>query len=127
MAKNDLISGSLWDKYSHKVSERMNQPRHFGEITEEQAQSQGGRLVVAEWGAEACGDAIRLYWVVDQDSGRILDAKFQTFGCGTAIASSDVMSEMCIGKTVDEVLKITERLVRELESGTAAKGNQAGS
>ena len=117
MAKNDLIGGSLWEQYSHKVSERMNQPLHFGEITEEQALSQGGRLIVAEWGAEACGDAIRLYWLVDQDSEKIVDARFQTFGCGTAIASSDIMSEMCIGKTVDESLKITnldvERALRD--------------
>jgi NifU-like protein len=106
MAKNDLIGGTLWESYSHKVNDRMLNPRHLGEITEEEARSLGARLIVADWGAEVCGDAIRVYWAVDA-RGRILQARFKTFGCGTAIASSDMMSEMIIGKTVDEALKIT--------------------
>ena len=107
MAKNDLIGGSLWEQYSEKVSERMNEPRHLGEITEEEAASLGAALVVADWGAESCGDAIRIYWAVDSDTEIIRDARFKTFGCGTAIAASDIMAEMCIGRTVDEALKIT--------------------
>jgi len=107
MAKSDLIGGSLWEQYSDKVSDRMNNPRYLGEITEEQAKERGGRLVVADWGAEACGDAVRLYWLVDTETEKILDARFKTFGCGTAIASSDVMAEMCIGRTVDEATAIT--------------------
>jgi NifU-like protein len=63
--------------------------------------------VVADWGAEVCGDAIRAFWAVDPKTDRILDARFKTFGCGTAIASSDMMCELCIGKTVDEALTIT--------------------
>lgn len=117
MPKNDLIGGALWEQYSAKVGERMNHPRHRGEITEEQAQAMGARLVVADWGAEACGDAVRLYWAVDPKSERILDAKFKSFGCGTAIASSDMMAELAIGKTVDEAMKITnlevERSLRD--------------
>jgi len=107
MAKNELIGGSLWEQYSAKVSERMNNPRFLGEITEEQAEARGAKLVVADWGAEACGDAVRLYWLVDPETDTILDARFKTFGCGTAIASSDVMAEMCIGRTVDEATRIT--------------------
>lgn len=117
MPKNDLIGGALWEQYSAKVGERMNNPRHRGEITEEQAKAMGARLVVADWGAEACGDAVRLYWAVDPRSERILDAKFKSFGCGTAIASSDMMAELAIGKTVDEAMKITnlevERSLRD--------------
>ncbi len=107
MAKNDLIGGALWEQYSHKVGERMNNPRHRGEISEEEAKAMGARLVVADWGAEACGDAVRLYWAVDPKDDRILEAKFKSFGCGTAIASSDMMAELSIGKTVDEAMKIT--------------------
>jgi len=107
MAKTDLIGGSLWEQYSQKVNDRMTNPRHMGEITEEEAQKMGARLIVADYGAEVCGDAIRLHWAVDEKTGKILSAKYKTFGCGTAIASSDVMAEMCIGKTVDEALKIT--------------------
>ena len=107
MGKNDLIGGSLWEQYSNKVSNRMNNPIFMGEITEKEAQDKGMRLIVADYGAEACGDAVRLYWLVDPNTDKILDAKYKSFGCGTAIASSDVMAEMCIGLTVDEAIKIT--------------------
>jgi len=107
MAKNNLIGGSLWEQYSEKVSARMNNPEHRGEISEAEANTLGARLIVADWGAESCGDAVRLYWAVDEKTDRIIAAKFKSFGCGTAIASSDVMAELSIGKTVDEALKIT--------------------
>ncbi|MFP4267816.1 MAG: iron-sulfur cluster assembly scaffold protein [Spirochaetaceae bacterium] len=107
MAKRDLIGGSLWEQYSDKVNERMENPKYFGELTEEDARARGGKLVVADHGAEACGDAIRLTLIFDPETDKILDARYKTFGCGTAIASSDVMTEMCIGKTADEALNIT--------------------
>ncbi len=107
MAKGDLISGSIWDEYSNQVIRRMDEPTHQGEITEEMAAKAGGKLIVADFGAESCGDAVRLYWIVDEKTDVILDSKFKSFGCGTAIASSDVMAELCIGKTVDEAVKIT--------------------
>ncbi len=107
MAKNDLIGGSLWEQYSDKVNGRMDNPVHRGELTEEDAKRLGGKLIVADWGAESCGDTVRLYWVVNPDTGVILDSKFKSFGCGTAIASSDIMAELCIGKRVEEAVKIT--------------------
>ena len=107
MAKSDLIGGTLWESYSQKVNDRMLNPRHLGEISAADAVTLGARLVVADWGAEVCGDAIRAFWAVDPKTNRILDARFKTFGCGTAIASSDMMCEMIIGKTVDEAMKIT--------------------
>jgi NifU-like protein len=107
MAKDDLIGGALWDEYSKKVAELMDNPKNRGEISEEEAKAKGGKLIVADFGAESCGDAVRLYWLVDPESDKILDAKFKSFGCGTAIASSDTMVELCIGKSVDEALKIT--------------------
>ena len=107
MAKNSLISGSIWDEYSNQVVNRMNNPKHQGEITEERAAELGAKLIVADFGAESCGDAVRLYWAVEESTDKILESKFKSFGCGTAIASSDVMAELCIGKTVDEAVKIT--------------------
>ena len=85
----------------------MNNPKNMGEITEEEAKKLGGELIVADFGAESCGDAVRLYWVVDPKTDKIIEAKFKSFGCGTAIASSDTMVELCKGKTVDEAVKIT--------------------
>lgn len=107
MGKNDLIGGSLWEQYSKKVSERMNHPQYMGEISEQEAEDKNMRLIVADYGAESCGDAVRLYWLVDTKTDIIKDAKYKSFGCGTAIASSDIMAEMCIGLTVDEAIKIT--------------------
>jgi NifU-like protein len=107
MAKSDLIGGSIWEEYSQKVAHLMDNPQHRGEISEDEAKAMGCRLIVADFGAESCGDAVRLYWAVDPQSDVIKDAKFKSFGCGTAIASSDTMAELCIGKTVDEAVKIT--------------------
>lgn len=107
MGKNSLIGGSIWEEYSQKVQDLMNNPKNMGEITEEQAKDMNAKLIIADFGAESCGDAVRLYWAVDEASDKILDAKFKSFGCGTAIASSDTMAELCKGKTVDQAVKIT--------------------
>jgi NifU-like protein involved in Fe-S cluster formation/bacterioferritin-associated ferredoxin len=107
MAKANLFGEALWDQYSNKVAERMNNPKNQGEITEDQAKAKNGKLIVADFGAESCGDAVRLYWLVDESNDKIIDAKFKSFGCGTAIASSDMMVDLCIGKTVDQAIKIT--------------------
>lgn len=107
MAKSDLVGGSLWNNYSKKVATRMDKPGYLGEISEEEAESLNADLIVADHGAESCGDAVRLFWAVDRDSGIIVKATFKSFGCGTAIASSDMMAELCIGKTVDEAVTIT--------------------
>ncbi len=107
MGKNSLIGGSIWDEYSQKVQDRMNNPQYMGEFSEEDAKARNAKLIVADFGAESCGDAVRLFWLVDEKTDKIIDAKFKSFGCGTAIASSDTMVDLCIGKTVDEAVKIT--------------------
>ena len=107
MGIDSLVGGTIWDEYSNKVTDLMNNPQNMGEITEAEAKEMGARLIVADFGAESCGDAVRLYWAVDPDTDRILSSKFKSFGCGTAIASSDTMAELCKGKTVDEAVKIT--------------------
>jgi NifU-like protein len=107
MGMDGLIGGTIWDEYSQKVTDLMNNPQNMGEITKEQAEEMGAELIVADFGAESCGDAVRLYWAVDPKTDVILESKFKSFGCGTAIASSDTMAELCKGKTVDEAVKIT--------------------
>ena len=101
------MGGALWEAYSKKVAARMDNPTNRGELTEEDAKKLGGKLVVADHGAESCGDAVRLYWVVDPKTNVIKAARFKSFGCGTAIASSDMMADLCVGKTVDQAAKIT--------------------
>lgn len=105
MARDDLIGGALWEEYSLEVQRRMDTPINMGEITEEQ--KGGNELIIADFGAESCGDAVRLYWLIDPKTDTIKDSKFKSFGCGTAIASSDMMAELCMDKTVEDALKIT--------------------
>jgi len=107
MGFDSLIGGSIWDEYSQKVQDRMNSPLYMGEFTEEDAAAKNAKLIVADFGAESCGDAVRLYWLVDEKTDTIIDARFKSFGCGTAIASSDIMAELTINKTVQQAVKIT--------------------
>ena len=85
----------------------MNNPKNQGEITQEEVDAHGNKLIVADFGAESCGDAVRLYWEVNPETDKIENSKFRSFGCGTAIASSDMMVDLCRGKTVQEAVKIT--------------------
>ncbi|CAA6827987.1 MAG: Iron-sulfur cluster assembly scaffold protein IscU/NifU-like [uncultured Sulfurovum sp.] len=107
MGIDSLVGGTIWDEYSDKVTDLMNNPKNMGDIKQEEADAMGTKLIIADFGAESCGDAVRLYWAVDPETDIIKESKFKSFGCGTAIASSDVMAELCKDKTVQEAVKIT--------------------
>jgi len=94
MARDELVTGNVWEQYSTKVQSRMNNPVAMGEFTQEDADKADAKLIVADFGAESCGDAVRLFWLVDEKTDTIIDSKFKSFGCGTAIASSDAMAEL---------------------------------
>lgn len=90
--------------YTEKVMEHFTNPRNVGEITNADG--------VGEVGNMKCGDIMRIYIKVNDDNV-IEDVKFRTFGCGAAIATSSVITEMVKGKTVEEALDITNKQVAE--------------
>jgi len=96
--------------YSNKVLEHFQNPRNVG-VLDKSKKNVGTGLV----GAPECGDVMRLQIEVDEETGVISDAKFKTFGCGSAIASSSLATEWLKGKSVDEALKIDNMdIVEEL-------------
>jgi nitrogen fixation protein NifU and related proteins len=96
--------------YSDKVLDHYNHPRNVGSL--DKASPHVGTGMV---GAPECGDVMKLQVKVDPNTGVIEDAKFKTFGCGSAIASSSLATEWLKGKTVDEALEITNtEIVNEL-------------
>jgi nitrogen fixation NifU-like protein len=96
--------------YSDKVIEHYEQPRNVGTLDKEDP-NVGTGLV----GAPACGDVMRLQIRVNPETGVVEDAKFKTFGCGSAIASSSLVTEWVKGKTLDEAMTIkNSQIVEEL-------------
>jgi NifU-like protein len=98
----------MWD-YTKKVKELFLNPKNVGEIENPDA--------VGEVGSMICGDALRLSLKIDRESNKIIDAKFQTFGCASAIASSSALTELIKGKTIDAALKITNQDIAEYLGG----------
>lgn len=95
----------MWD-YTDQVMEHFYNPRNQGKITEKQA---GEEVVTGEVGSIACGDALKLHLKIDEASQTIKDARFQTFGCASAIASSSALTELLKGRKIEEALKLTNK------------------
>jgi len=96
--------------YSEKVMDHFANPRNVGEIPDASG--------VGTVGNPVCGDIMRMYIKVENNV--IVDAKFKTFGCGAAIATSSMVTELVKGKTIDEALKISNKAVAEALGGLPA-------
>jgi len=97
--------------YSDKVMDHFSNPRNVGEI--ENADG------VGEVGNASCGDIMKIFLKVEDNV--IKDVKFKTFGCGAAIATSSMVTEMAVGKTLDEALELTNAAVAEALDGLPAQ------
>ena len=95
------------EQYSEKVMDHFMNPRNVGEI----ADASG----VGTVGNPICGDVMKMYLKIKDDV--IVDAKFKTFGCGAAVATSSMVTEMVKGKTIEEALKISNQAVAEALGG----------
>ncbi|MBI5025627.1 MAG: Fe-S cluster assembly protein NifU [Nitrospirae bacterium] len=98
----------MWE-YTEKLKELFLNPKNVGEIENPDAVGEVGNIV--------CGDALKLTLKIDKETGKILDAKFQTFGCASAIASSSALTELIKGKTIDEAIKIKNQDIAEYLGG----------
>lgn len=96
-------------QYSDKVIEHFNNPHNVGEI-----ENASG---VGTVGNAKCGDIMRIYLDIDEDTKIIKDCKFKTFGCGAAIATSSMATDMVIGKTIYEAMEVTNKAVMEALDG----------
>jgi nitrogen fixation NifU-like protein len=97
----------LWSLYSEKVMEHFKNPRNVGEMENPDG--------VGRVGNPVCGDVMELY--IKVNDGTIVDAKFKTFGCAAAIATSSMVTEIVKGKTIEEALKISNKAVVEALDG----------
>jgi len=97
--------------YTDKVMDHFENPRNVGEIS----QADG----VGQVGNPTCGDIMKIYLKIDNDV--ITDIKFKTFGCGAAIATSSIVTEMAKGKTIEEALQLSNKAVAEALGGLPPK------
>ena len=93
--------------YSDKVMDHFNHPRNVGEIE--------GADAIGQVGNPVCGDIMKMYLKIDGDV--ITDVKFKTFGCGAAVATSSMATEMVKGKTIEEAMQVTNKAVMEALDG----------
>ncbi|GAA6615211.1 Fe-S cluster assembly protein NifU [Scytonema sp. NUACC26] len=104
----------MWD-YTDKVMDLFYNPKNQGVL--EETGEPGVKITVGEVGSIACGDALRLHLKVEEETEKILEARYQTFGCTSAIASSEALVDLVKGKSLDEALNISNKEIASYLGG----------
>ena len=111
MSYDDLITQSVWDRFSKKMAEKILAPRNVGTFTSEDAQARGMRCIEGRAGFATEGNALAFYWLIDPTDGVIVDAKFQAFGQAALIAAAESACELVVGKNYDQAKRIGADLI----------------
>lgn len=100
-----------WSRYSKKLAHKIENPRHGGFFSQEEARERGMRLIVGKQGGPEDGNAVGLYLLVDESDGVIADAKFQVFGQSALIGAAEAACEVLIRKNYDQARRLTADLI----------------
>lgn len=105
----------MWD-YTDKVIDLFHNPHNLGAIEPDEC-GENETIAIGDVGSIACGDALRLHLKINTETEHILDARFQTFGCASAIASSSALTDLIKGMSIDEALTLTNREIADFLGG----------
>ncbi len=111
MGFESLIAPFPWSRYSKKLAGKIEKPFNSGAFDKEQSEQRGMRLVVGIEGDVRDGNCVQFFWLVDQEEGSIVDAKFQVFGQSALIGAADVACDLVIGKNYDQAKRIGADLI----------------
>lgn len=98
-----------WKRYSKKLAQKIESPRHAGSFSSDEAKERGMRLVIGKEGSNS--SVVHLYLLVDENDGVIADAKFQVLGPSSLIGAAEVMCELLVRKNYDQALRLTAELI----------------
>lgn len=111
MSQAILTQTFPWYRYSKKLAQKIDQPRNAGFFTKEESEARAMFLAEASEGSIAEGNCVRLYWLVDNDDGIIVDARFQAFGQSALLGAAEAACELLIGKNYDQAKRVNADLI----------------
>lgn len=106
-----LTTSFPWTRYSKRLASKIDHPRSVGHFTKEEAESRTMRLAEGQAGSVKDGNAVALYWLVDQDDGIIVDARFQVYGQSALIGAAEATCELLVGKNYAQARRIGADLI----------------
>lgn len=111
MGFDSLVTPFPWSRYSKKLIAKIEKPFNMGTFNQEQSEQRGMRLVIGIEGDVRDGNCVQFSWLVDQEDGSIVDAKFQVFGQSALIGAAEVACDLAVGKNYDQAKRIGADLI----------------